>query len=86
MKRSVIIPSPAGRILCMPDGTQLPTRAWTGGDWPAVISRRLRSARTAFFRVQVGDWRRFWGDFPDKPTRALFFKRATADAHRTLNP
>lgn len=86
MKRAIVLPCyGSGRIVCLPDGRQYPVKAWTGGPPPPPLSPTLRSVRTALFREQVGDWRAFWGDAPDRSTLRLFFNRATHDADATLN-
>lgn len=82
--RPVVFGSP--RVLFVPGQRQTyPVKAWTGGEAP-VLTPAVRQARTAFFREQVWDWRRFWGDMPNRDTLSIFLKRATADAYRTLNP
>lgn len=83
--RPVVFGSP--RVLFTPGAAPYthPVRAWTGGE-PPMLTPAVRFARSAFFREQVRDWRRFWGDMPNRDTLRLFLGRATADAYRTLNP
>ena len=61
--------------------------AWTGGTSPekykaiSVLEKQLVSI---FFRSEINCFRNYWGDFPDKDTRAIFWNRAKHDAHATI--
>lgn len=67
-------------------------RAWTGGDWPTKeqrSGRAFKDVRTALFREQVAECGGLdlWacaGTSALERAR-IFWNRATADAHRTVN-
>lgn len=85
MKHAAILPTPSGTFLVLRCGTRFPLRAWTGGpDWRPHRSSILRQARRAFFRASFVSYRCFWGEAPDRSTRALLWQRAYADAFATL--
>jgi hypothetical protein len=60
--------------------------AWTGGDFvPAgFTSPTFRAVRNHLYREQLGHWREFWGDRPDRDTRSIFKNRAIGDAWATV--
>lgn len=69
-------------------GRQTYTRAaWTGGCRPRPLlligPEEARLVRF-FFREQMQEWNDFWGDWPDKDTRRIFWGRARFDAHATI--
>lgn len=60
-----------------------PVIAWTGGcrpRKPSEISRAEAGVSKYLFAEQVATWFAYWGDYPDRDTLRLFFKRARYEA------
>lgn len=61
--------------------------AWTGGSTPAKpsqISAAQASVQKFIFAQQVADFFGYWGDYPNRDTLRIFFRRARMDAHATF--
>lgn len=61
--------------------------SWGGGSRPTnykTISTLEKQLVSIFFRTEINCFRNYWGDFPNKDTRAIFWNRAKHDAHATV--
>lgn len=70
------------------DGRTYHLHAWTGGEAPSDLPLAWRSARRRIrgelYREQWRDWVQYWGDTPNAAVRDTFWRRADADAYRTV--
>lgn len=60
------------------------TICWTGGsrpNKPSKVTQAETSVRSYLFREQIEAFRKYWGDYPDRDTLRIYFRRARMDAH-----